>query len=174
MKMNKKLLVIGAAAALAAQYGSAVFAAQENGTATAFVIEPLTITEDTPMNFGTVAGGENADTIVLATDGSRTVSGTDAQIIASGAGNAGQFTITGEPGQAYSVTFSANARMENADGDFMTVDTFDDNNPSPIDGGGSDTLLVGGTLNVGANQPSGNYSTATGTGTPYTVTVNYN
>ena len=172
--MNKKLLVIGAAAALAAQYGSAVYAAQEDGTATALVIEPLTITEDTAMNFGTVAGGENADTIVLGTDGSRTVTGTDAQIIAAGPGNAGQFTVTGEPGQAYSITFSASATMENAAGDSMTVDTFTNNNPSPIDGGGSDTLLVGGRLNVGANQPAGAYSTATGGGSPYTVTVNYN
>jgi hypothetical protein len=59
----------------------------------------------------------------------------------------------------------------------MTVDTFTDNLTNGA-GGGTVTLLtasvlmaVGATLNVGAGQVAGSYTT-TG-GTPYTITVNY-
>ena len=171
MKTNKKLLALGATLALA-QAGSVAMAAQEDGSAVAVVIAPLIISENSSMDFGTVAGGANADTIVLTTAGARTATGTDAQVIGAG-GAAGNFTISGEPGASYVVTFSASATLDDGSGNQMTVNNFTDNNPSPVDGGGSDTLLVGGTLNIGANQPAGNYSTA-GAGTPYTVTVNYN
>jgi len=173
MNMNKKLLGLGVAIALATQFGTIASAAEVNGNADALVIAPLSVTETSAMDFGTVAGGPNADTIVMDTAGGRTVTGTDAQIIATGAGSAGNFTITGEPNQAYTVTFSASATLDDGGGNTMTVDTFTDNSPSPLSGAGTDTLLVGGTLNVGANQAAGTYSTTTG-GSPYTVTVNYN
>ena len=170
MNMKKKLLGVGVTLALASQVAGA---AEVDGTAQALVIEPLSIVENSAMDFGTISGGPNADTIVMDTTGARTVTGTDAQIIATGPGAAGNFTITGEPNQAYTVTFSADATLGDGGGNTMTVDTFTDNNPSPLSGAGTDTLLVGGTLNVGASQASGNYSTTTG-GAPYTVTVNYN
>ena len=173
MKMNKQLLALGATLALASQAGSVAMAAQEDGSAVAVVIAPLIVTENTAMDFGTVAGGANADTIVLTTAGARTATGTDAQVIGAG-GAAGNFTVSGEAGSSYVVTFSASATLSDGGGNTMTVNNFTDNNPSPIDGGGSDTLLVGGTLNIGANQAAGNYSTANGGGAPYTVTVNYN
>ena len=173
MKMNKKLLMLSATFAVAAQFDTIAMAAGVNGNADAEVIEPLAITEVSAMDFGTVAGGPGADSIVMDTTGARTVTGTDAQIIAAGAGSAGNFSITGEPNQAYSVTFSASATLDDGGGNTMTVDTFTDNAPSPLSGAGTDTLLVGGTLNVGASQTAGTYSTTTG-GTPYTVTVNYN
>ena len=53
-------------------------------------------------------------------------------------------------------------------GDTVTVDTFtDDTAGTGTLAGGSDSFNVGATLNLGANQPAGNY-----TGT-YTVTVEY-
>ena len=173
MKMNKKLLGFGVAMAVSIHLNGVAMAASTNGTADALVITPIAITETAAMNFGTVAGGANADTIVMDTAGVRTITGSDAQVIAASASSAGTFSITGEAGQAYTVTFSASATLSNGT-DTMTVDTFTDNAPSPIDGGGTDTLLVGGTLNVGANQASGAYSTSNAGGTPYTVTVNYN
>ena len=173
MKMSKKLLALGATVMLASQVGSIAKAASVNGNADAVVIAPLTIVENAAMDFGSVAGGANADTIVMDTTGNRTVTGPDAQIIATGPGSAGNFTITGEPNQAYTVSFSLSATLDDGGGNTMTVNNFTDNNPSPLDAGGTDTLLVGGTLNIGASQAAGNYSTTTG-GTPYTVTVNYN
>jgi hypothetical protein len=173
MKMNKKLLVLGATFALTAQIGTNAMAADVNGNATAEVIVPLSILETSAMDFGTVAGGPGADTIILTIAGGRSVGGTDARLIATGPGAAGDFTITGEPSQTYVVSYSASATLSDGGGNSMTVDTFTDNSPSPLSGAGTDTLLVGGTLNIGVNQPGGTYSTATG-GTPYVVTVNYN
>jgi hypothetical protein len=173
MKMNKKLLVLSAIFAVAAQFGTAATAADVNGTATALVIEPLSIIENSALDFGTVAGGPSLDAIVMTAGGVRTVTGTSARIIPVGPGAAGNFTITGEPNQAYVLSISASATLGNGAGDSMTVDTFTDNAPSPLDAGGSDTLLVGGTLRIGANQAGGTYSTTTG-GAPYLVTVNYN
>jgi hypothetical protein len=53
----------------------------------------------------------------------------------------------------------------------MTVNTFT-STPTPTGTltGGTETLRVGATLNVGASQPAGTYVS----GTPFTVTVNYN
>lgn len=54
----------------------------------------------------------------------------------------------------------------------MTVTAFT-STPTPtgtLDGTGAQTIDVGATLNVSANQPSGTYIS----GTPFTVTVNYN
>jgi hypothetical protein len=173
MKMNKKLVSLCVTLILSTHFSSVAQAVDVDGNADATVIAPLSIVENAAMDFGTVAGGANADTIVMDTAGGRTVTGTDAQIIATGPGSAGNFTITGEPNQAYTVTFSASATLDDGGGNTMTVDTFTDNSPSPLSGAGTDTLLVGGTLNIGANQAAGAYSTNFG-GTPYTVTVNYN
>jgi hypothetical protein len=88
MKMNKKLLVLGATFALAAQFGTIAMAASVPGTATTLVLVPLSIVETTQMNFGTIAGGPLADEIVMNSAGTRTVTGTSASIIATGAGAA--------------------------------------------------------------------------------------
>jgi hypothetical protein len=176
MKINKKLLMLGATFALTAQIGTNAMAADVDGSANALVIEPLSIVEFAAMDFGTVAGGPGADTIILTTAGGRSVGGTDARLIATGAGAAGNFTITGEPSQTYILSISAGATLTDGGANSMTVDTFtNDAPPTPtLDGAGSDTLLVGGTLNIGANQAGGTYSTGSAGGSPYVVTVNYN
>ncbi len=53
----------------------------------------------------------------------------------------------------------------------MTVDTWT-SSPTPTGTltGGTETLTVGATLNVGASQAAGTYIS----GTPFDVTVNYN
>ena len=173
MKMNRKSLMLGVTFAVSAQIGTIATAAEVNGRADALVITPLSIAIVADMDFGTVAGGVGADAIVMDTAGGRNAVGADAQVIAAGAGAAASFTITGEPNQAYTVSFSADATLDDGGGNQMTVDTFTDNAPSPLEAGGTDNLLVGGTLRVGASQIAGAYSTTTG-GTPYTVTVEYN
>jgi hypothetical protein len=170
MKMNKKLLALSATFALSAQFGTTAMAAAVDGGATALVIEPLEITEDVVMNFGTVSGGTAVGTVILTTAGARSVSG-DAQVIAGAPGLAGSFSISGEPSHAYTATITGPAVLSGA-GDDMNVDTFTQENAATLSVGGADTLLVGGTLNIGASQAAGLYSTAGGT--PYVVTVNYN
>ena len=141
-------------------------------TSQATAIVPLGITEQVPMNFGTIAGGPVPGTVFLDVGSGRTATG-DVQLLASGPGSAATFQITGEPAQTYSISFT-NGVLASAAGDLMTVSTFTNNSSGTIPGGGSENFQVGATLIVGSNQPAGSYSTANGGGTPYTVTVNYN
>ena len=91
--MNKKQFINSAAAVVfACSAASAVNAANVSGTATATVIDPLTVTENVAMQFGTVAGGSGVGTVVLDTAGARTTTG-DAQVIAAGAGAAADFEL---------------------------------------------------------------------------------
>lgn len=147
----------------------------EQGTATAFLVAPLSIAQNTPMDFGTVAGGPTAGTVELATNNVRNTTG-DAQIIGND-GEAGVFTITGASGQTVNISFT-NGQLVGPPGSApMAVDTFTDDLTGGAGGGtvilpaASVTMLVGATLQVGADQQLGSYTT-TG-GTPYTVTVNY-
>ena len=173
MKMNKKLLVLSATFALAAQFDSIATAAEATGDAIAVVITPLTITADPlPMSFGTIAGGSNSSTILMSTAGALTPSG-DAQIIGAAAGTPGKFTITGEGSQnvTVSVPLSATLTGDDVGASTMTI-ALAPTTVTQIPVGGTVDLLIGGTLSIGANQPAGNYSTATG-GNSYNVTVNY-
>ena len=139
---------------------------------TATSIVPLSISETVPMDFGTIAGGLVPGTVVLSTGGSRSASG-DVQLLATGPGSAATFSITGEPGQTYALSYG-NGVLANGGGAQMSVSGFTDNAPGTIPGSSSDSFQVGATLNVGSNQPAGNYSTTGGGGSPYTITINYN
>jgi len=143
-----------------------------NGTASATVFTPLSILETVTMDFGTVAGGSIAGTVVLNTSSGRTPTG-GAQVLVSGPGNAATFQVTGEPGQVYSLSIG-DGTLANAGGQLLTVTSFTNTSTGNIPGSGIDIFQVGATLSLGANQPAGSYSTANGGGTPYTITVNYN
>jgi hypothetical protein len=135
-------------------------------------IVPLSIAEIAAMDFGTIAGGSFPGTVILDTGNGRIATG-DAQLLASGPGNAAIFQFTGEPNSAYSLSFS-NGFLANATGQQMSVTTFTNNSTGTIPGSGTDSFQVGATLNVGSGQQSGSYSTSIGGGSPYTVTINYN
>lgn len=144
-----------------------------NSTATATSLTPISILETVVMDFGTVAGGTNAGTVIMDTLGARSVTG-DGQFITTGPGTAGSFQITGEPNATYSVLITGPATLENAGGQQITADTFTNTSLGTLPGSGIEVFQVGATLNLGALQPAGTYSSLTGGGTPFTVTVNYN
>jgi hypothetical protein len=141
-------------------------------TVLATSIVPLSIAEIAPMNFGTIAGGPIPGSVILNTGNGRIATG-DAQLIASGPGNAATFQLTGAPNNTYSLSYS-NGILANAAGQQMSVTSFTDNSVGTIPGSGTESFQVGATLNVGTNQPAGAYSTSIGGGTPYIVTINYN
>ena len=74
MKINKKLLMLGATFALTAQIGTNAMAANVDGAASVTVIEPLTITaEANQLDFGTIAAGSIPGTIGMEAAGALTV-----------------------------------------------------------------------------------------------------
>ena len=175
MKKSNLVLKAGVAALLASVYSSGVSADVIDGNASANVIAPLLLVETTAMNFGDVAGGTSTGTVVLDLTGARTVTG-DANALASGAGAAGEFTIEGAAGLAFTLSVTGTATLTDGGANSMTVDTFTENGSAvTLTGTGTpDGFQIGGTLNIGASQAAGSYSTLNLGGAPFTVTANYN
>ena len=140
--------------------------------ATATIVTPIAISKTVDMNFGNIAvltgtGG----TVVLAPAGTRTKTGGVTLPVTAGTITAASFTVTGASGYTYSITLPGSATTISYLTNNMTVDTWTSN---PVTTGtltsGTQTLNVGATLNVSAGQVAGVYTS----GTPFTVTVNYN
>lgn len=160
-----KMLAIPAIAA-AALFSISANAASVTSTATVTIKKPLTISEGAVVNFGTVIPTvfTTAAVVTLPTGGTAT-SG-DAAITGS---SAGSYNIAGEDGATYAITGLAATDLTGAGGADMPITfTSSPSSTGTLSGSGTETLLVGAVLNVGASQGSGTY-----TGT-YAVTVNYN
>ena len=150
-------------------YSSIAFSASVSGAADATVVEPLSLAQTSNISFGSIDVSTVGGTVVLAEDGSRTVTG-DVIAITSGAGSAGVFTIQGAAAQSYSMSISDGVISDGVN--TMTVTTFVYTAPALT--GGVDSFNVGASLNVNANQPAGVYDTVNAGGTPVNVTANYN
>lgn len=172
MKMNKKLLVLGATIAIAAQFGTIAMADVVDGSVSATVFTPLAISETQAMYFGTVAGGPAIGTVIMTTAGARSTTG-DAQVIASDPGLPGTLDITGEGNAAITVTITDSvATLEDGGaGDDMGFTLTSPSLPTTIDASGTESMSFGGTLSIGINQLSGAYATVLDT---YQIQVDYN
>ncbi len=148
--------------------------AQVSATATtsATVITPIAIAKTVDMNFGSIAVSPTlAGTVVLATGGTRTKTGGVTLPAVTGTVAAAAFTVSGLGTSTYSITLPGTITLTGNPSGSMTVGTFVSN---PAGTGaltaGTQTVQVGGTLNVGAAQAAGTYTNST----DMTVTVNYN
>ena len=146
--------------------------ASATATATATIVTPISIANAGDMNFGNVAVSATAGTVILAPGGTRTITGGVTLPATPGTVSAALFTVSGTPAYTYAITLPSTATTVTSGGNTMTVTAFTSNPDATgtLDGTGSQTLQVGATLNVGISQPSGTYVS----GTPFTVTVNYN
>lgn len=158
-------------------------AGTQSVAATTTVIAPITLSQTTPFNFGSIVPGASAGTVVLSTASGRTKTG--GTVLGNGTTpTAAVVNVQGSGSSTFTVSFSAGTTLGNGDTGTMTVDTYvmkagaGADQTSAYNGtlsSGSQNLTIGATLNVdtAANNPAGVYSTATG-GTPLTVTVDYN
>lgn len=169
MRSIKSIVALAAVAAVVGT-GSKAIAADANGTASATIVTALTVSNDTNLQFGSVAATTTAGTVVMGTasDTPTTYSNVVAQ---AGTTTRGAITVTGLAGATYSTTLPTSVTLSGsgtAAGNNMTVDGWASTADGTIDAGGSDTVHVGATLQVGASQVAGPYSGS------YTVTFNYN
>jgi hypothetical protein len=152
------LLAVLSAAVLA----TALFAREARSLA------DIAVNQASRLGFGQIVATQAPGTVTVTPAGSRTSSG--GTVLGSGLGAcAAEFTVSGEPNTAYSITLPDAATLT-AGGSFMTVDAF---TSRPSGSGvlgpqGTQGMSVGATLHVGIAQPQGSYS-----GT-YAVTVTYN
>jgi len=161
------IAIIGFSATSFAQDKGVSTTANASGT----IIKPISINKTVDMNFGNVAVNANAGTVVLSSEGTRTATGGVTLPATSGTFAAAEFTIAGATDYTYSITLPSTETTVTSDGNNMIVNVFT-SNPGGTGKltGGTQTLKVGATLNVGASQAAGTYTSAT----PFTVTVNYN
>lgn len=144
-----------------------VFAAQDTANATATVVAPIAIAKTVDLDFGQVVFAAGAGTVAVATNGTRSKTGSG--ILGNGGGAAASFDVTGEGTNTFSIAVPLAPVTLNSGGDQMSVDSFisDPANTGTLVGGAA-TITVGATLHSLGDQPTGVY-----TGT-FDVTVAYN
>jgi uncharacterized protein DUF4402 len=135
--------------------------------ASATIILPITLTKNADLNFGELSASATAGTATVSPAGVRTVGGgvtggSTASVSAAG------FTVSGDALRPYTITLPASATVVNGANN-MTVNSF---TSVPSGSGtigllGSQTLNIGATLQVNANQAAGLYSGS------FNVTVAY-
>ena len=141
-------------------------------SASATIVTPIAINKTVDMNFGNVAVSTAAGTVIMTPTGSRSMTGGVTLPATTGTVTAASFTVSGAANYTYSITLPSTATTISYLTNNMTVNAFT-SSPTPtgvLSAGGTQTLTVGATLNVGASQVAGNYTSTT----PFTVTVNYN
>jgi hypothetical protein len=116
------------------------------------------ITNDVPLNFGSLISGGAAGAMVVSSSGATSTTG---GVVAFGAAaTPGSFTITIEQGNPNYTILLPSAATLTGTGANMTVDGFES---TPGTGGhirppaGMQVMTVGATLHVGANQAAGSY-----------------
>lgn len=171
--MKKLLLlafvVLGISAVSFGQVGET-----KTATSSATIVTPISLTKVTDMNFGNVAVNATAGgTVVLTPAGTRTATGgVTAATALAGTITAAVFTVNGDNNHTFSITLpSGNHEIKHGTSDVMQVSAF---TSTPSGTGtltsGTQTLQIGATLNVGAAQAPGLYTSTT----PFEVKVDYN
>lgn len=158
-------------AALAGTVFAAAFAstgaqaATATATAKAEILQQVTVTKNTDLDYAVIVTGATASSVTLTPAGARTCG---AGLVCTGTATAAEFTVAGTTNKV--VTISAPATVSLVSGA---------NTMSSTLVGSAATLTIsataannkfqyGGVLTVGANQADGVYTSA-----PFTVTVNY-
>ena len=153
-----KKLLISAGALAATALGTPAFAATNTATANATVniVSPLTLTNNTGLDFGTVVGPFAGETVEVKTDNSRTCGG----LTCSGTTvSAAKFTVSGgTASQNLAVTVDPSVDLTSGS-NTLTVDLTTDL-PSGVmtDTNGGAIFYVGGSLPIPAGTADGVYS----------------
>ena len=147
--------------------------ASATSKAGARIIEPLTISVGTNLEFGDILVGSNEVTISTANERSATNESLLLTLTSGGrTPQASTFNVQGEASLSYLITFAVVDNLTNGS-DTMTLSEFTENAGGLNDGkgtigtGGTDSFQVGATLTVANDQEAGVYEGS------YTVTVAY-
>ena len=162
MRNSLRLVAMSAALAAASFATSASAAASATATATAEILQSLTLTADSKLDFGQIAANTGG-TVSVKGDGTVAQTGS---LVWTGTRVPAGFTVTGSKGVSVLVTLPTAASTLYLGGvttspDKMTLDQFNDD---PTGGfqldavTGKAKFYVGGRLTVGSAQAAGTYS----------------
>lgn len=159
--------------ALAMAGAGSATAATDQATSTGVVVAPIQITKMADLSFGSFAAGASLGTVTLGTDGSRNVTGGVVGLASTS--TAARFDVVGQTGATYGITVVASDLTSGANtmafAEAVAVAASASSTGTVASGtltGGTQSIFVGGVLNVAASQAAGTYA-----GT-IDVTVQYN
>ena len=140
-------------------------------SATATIVEALSITKINDLKFGKIIAASTEGKVQIQTDGSRTIASGDVVLFNTGSDHqAASFEVSGTAGRTYSLDFPSTISLTGPNGSTpMTIEGFVHSATGTLSTTtGKETFKVGATLKVGANQAAGQYI-----GT-FSVTAAYN
>lgn len=169
--MRRRLLALGLAASLllVSHPSDAVQNSRTaTGTAKTRIITAISIVKILDLRFADVVPGAALGTVVMTPAGVRTSTGGTRLGNGAAAGPA-SFQVTGQASATYAIVLPNLVTVSNG-AQTMRVNTFRSSPATPgnLGGGGAQTLGVGATCHVAANQAIGTYIAN------FTVTVSYN
>jgi hypothetical protein len=170
----KTLLATAIVSAIAAP-AMAQTSATQSTTASATIVQPITLTKNSDLAFGTVVkptSGTNTITI-NETSGSRTMTGAGDAALATSTSSRAAFSVGGEGGQTFSITVPSTATMTRSGGsETLTANLVKTAASGTLSGSigsaGTASFGVGGNFDVASTTVSGAYSGS------FNVTVAYN
>lgn len=168
MRMN---FGIAALAALIVATPAAAQQASATATAKGVVLEPLTLSWVSDLDFGTVAGSNAAGTVSVDPDSALRSASGGVTLVPSASSRA-RFDGLGQAGQTVGLTLTppAGSVLVGPGGATVSVNSmsFDAAGTTRVlPGSGAFTAYVGGTFGIAANQANGTYSAL------FQVTANY-
>ena len=148
------------------------FATSIDGEASITLGIDLRIEKLTDLHFGNIMSQSSGGSVTLnPSTGNVTASSGSFQFM--GTSTAATFMLTGLPGQSFLISsgsYPTQITLKNENNYTMTVNNFQfDPSSGQIGNDGTAILKLGGTLNIAANQPGGNYPNTS----DLTVTITY-
>ena len=173
MKQVKK--IVASIIVIAATISTANAQSTATASASATIVTPISIAKNVDMNFGNIAVTSTGGTVILAAAGTRTATGGVTLPVVAGTVSAAAFTVSGQSAYTYDITLPSGNTVLSSGANSMNVNNFTASigltaGALSVGAPGTQSFSVGATINVGANQAAGSYTTAT----PFNVTVNYN
>ncbi len=149
--------------------GGPVYAARVTAPINAKIVSTVNLITLSGMRFGEISASSSPGTIVLEPGGARN-STQGATLNSAVPGGPASFEVIGNPSATYAISLPVSVTLSSSNGQSMEVTQFTSlpSETGQLDGGGRQTLFVGGTLNVNANQLFGDYAGV------MAVTVEYN
>ena len=170
MRLNMYLAAVAATLVAATPAVAATATRSATAEARGVVLQPLTLTKVTDLDFGTVAGSNIAGNVTVDADsGVRTAGG--GVIAAPSTFSRGRFDGLGQAGQTVGLTLTpptGNVLVSGSNTVAVNSMSLDAGGATRVIGsGGNFTVYIGGDFGIAANQPNGTYSAL------FTLTADY-
>lgn len=179
MRFIRNTLAVAAVIFSMASMAHAQASASQTASGSATIFRPITLAKNSDLRFGTIVRpASGSDTVTIAANGSRSLSTNNAVALTSGshvAPGAATYTVSGEGGQAFSISTPATFNMTRSGGsETITITLAASATSGTLTGtlgaasSGTASFSIGGSMPVSTTTVSGAYSGS------FITTVAYN